>query len=152
MCKSMVDIQSATAEIRRGIKKEDRRKKPQGKNIMSASATQGGHNDDVEYISLKELNRRTRYLRLWRQYASCVNRCWLHYRGQNVAAVDGDRPQSFPGNDVIAAGAFQPRTGLRAADYDAWFGWITCNESSLTPYLGHLSFVYHRLHRDEVRW
>jgi len=45
MCRSMVDIQSATAEIIRGIKKEeDRRKKPQGKNIMSASATQGGHN------------------------------------------------------------------------------------------------------------
>ena len=44
MCQSMVDIQSATAEIRRGIKKEDRRKKPHGKNIMSASATQGGHN------------------------------------------------------------------------------------------------------------
>jgi len=40
----MVDIQSATTEIRRGIKKEDRRKKPQGKKIMSASATQGGHN------------------------------------------------------------------------------------------------------------
>jgi len=40
----MVDIQSPTAEIRRG-KKERRRKKkkPQGKNIMSASATQGGH-------------------------------------------------------------------------------------------------------------
>jgi len=32
----MVDIQSAMAEIRRGIKKD--RKKPQGKNIMSASA------------------------------------------------------------------------------------------------------------------
>jgi len=30
MCGSMVDIQSPTAEIRRG-KKEDRRKKPQGK-------------------------------------------------------------------------------------------------------------------------
>ena len=44
MCRSMVDIQSATAEIRRGIKKEeDGRKKPQGENIMSASATQGGH-------------------------------------------------------------------------------------------------------------
>jgi len=45
----MVDIQSAAAEIRRGIKKEDRkiedRKKSQGKNIMSASATQGGHNE-----------------------------------------------------------------------------------------------------------
>jgi len=39
MCGSMIDIQSATAEIRRGKKK----KKPQGKNIMSTSATQGGH-------------------------------------------------------------------------------------------------------------
>jgi len=37
----MVDIQSAAAEIKRGIKKD--RKKSQGKNIMSASATQGGH-------------------------------------------------------------------------------------------------------------
>jgi len=36
MCQSMVDIQPAAAEIRRGIKKEeDRRKKPQGKNIMA---------------------------------------------------------------------------------------------------------------------
>jgi len=35
MCQSMVDIQPAAAEIRRGIKKEDRRrKKLQGKNIM----------------------------------------------------------------------------------------------------------------------
>jgi len=34
----MVDIQSPTAEIRRGKKKKERkRKKPQGKNIMSAS-------------------------------------------------------------------------------------------------------------------
>jgi len=41
MCGSMVDIQSATAEIRRGKK----RKKPQGKNMMSTSATQGGHNE-----------------------------------------------------------------------------------------------------------
>jgi len=42
----MVDIQSTTAEIRRG-KKEQRRKKPQGKNIMSASAMQGGYNDGI---------------------------------------------------------------------------------------------------------
>jgi len=59
MCGSMVDIQSPTAEIRRGNKKRRRRrnhsmkiymacpitqgshKKPQGKNIMSASDTQG---------------------------------------------------------------------------------------------------------------
>jgi len=39
MCGSMVDIQSATAEIRQG-KKEG---KKHAKNIMSASATQGGH-------------------------------------------------------------------------------------------------------------
>jgi len=39
----MVDIQSVTAEDRRG--KKDRKKKPQGKNIMSASATQGSHNN-----------------------------------------------------------------------------------------------------------
>ena len=46
MCRSMVDIQSATAEIRRGKKtEEERRKKPQDKNIMIASATQGGHNE-----------------------------------------------------------------------------------------------------------
>jgi len=45
MCGSMVDIQSAAAEIRRGIKKIER-KKPQGKNIMSASATQGGHKEE----------------------------------------------------------------------------------------------------------
>ena len=43
MCASVVDIQSATAEIRRGKTKKERRKK-QDKNIMSASATQGGHN------------------------------------------------------------------------------------------------------------
>jgi len=36
MCGSMADIQSATAEIRRGKekKKKERKKKPQGKNIM----------------------------------------------------------------------------------------------------------------------
>jgi len=44
MRRSIVDIPSVTAEIRRGIKKknkEERRKKPQDRNIMSASATQG---------------------------------------------------------------------------------------------------------------
>jgi len=43
MCRSMVDIQSATAEIRRGKNKERRKKKKQDKNIISASATHGGH-------------------------------------------------------------------------------------------------------------
>ena len=45
MCGSMVDIQSAAAEIRRGKRRRKKqRNKPQGQNIMSASATQGGHN------------------------------------------------------------------------------------------------------------
>jgi len=35
MCRSMVDIQSATDEIRRGKKEKRRRKKPQSKNIMA---------------------------------------------------------------------------------------------------------------------
>jgi len=42
MCQSIVDIQPAAAEIRRGIKKEEedrRRKKLQGKNIMVCPIT-----------------------------------------------------------------------------------------------------------------
>jgi len=35
MCGSMVDIQSATAKIRRGKKERRRRKKPQDENIWS---------------------------------------------------------------------------------------------------------------------
>jgi len=40
----MVEIQSATAEIREEKKKK---KKPQDENIMSASAVQSGHNDSA---------------------------------------------------------------------------------------------------------
>jgi len=53
----MVGIQSAAAEIRLGIKKEeDRRKKPQGKNIMSASATQGGHKNQSSGCYVYDVN------------------------------------------------------------------------------------------------
>jgi len=41
MYRTMVDMHSATAEIDEERKKKKR--KPQGKNIMSASATQGSH-------------------------------------------------------------------------------------------------------------
>ena len=44
MCRSMVDIQSATTEIRRGKEKKERKNK-QEKNTMSASAMQGGHTE-----------------------------------------------------------------------------------------------------------
>jgi len=49
MCASMADIQSATAEIRRGKKKERKKKTEETtcKNIIFASATQGGHNNDT---------------------------------------------------------------------------------------------------------
>jgi len=52
----MVDIQSATDEIRQGRKEEERRrkKKPQDKNIMSASAIQGGHNKPFVYTMYQE--------------------------------------------------------------------------------------------------
>jgi len=41
----MVDIQSATAEIRRGKKekKKKKKKKPQGKNIMACPIRYGGY-------------------------------------------------------------------------------------------------------------
>jgi len=54
ICGSMVDIQSATAEIRRG---EEERKKKQDKNIMSTSATQGNHNN-VKNLALNKRMRR----------------------------------------------------------------------------------------------
>jgi len=43
----MVDIHSATAEIRRGKEEEDRRN--HGKNTTSACATQGGH-EQYQYL------------------------------------------------------------------------------------------------------
>jgi len=43
MCGSMADIQSPTAEIRRG--KKEKKKKPQGKNIMVCPIPKGDHNN-----------------------------------------------------------------------------------------------------------
>jgi len=43
MRRSMTDIQSPTAEIRRG-KKEEERQKSQGKNVIACPIPQGGHN------------------------------------------------------------------------------------------------------------
>jgi len=44
----MIDIQSPTAEIRRGKQgKKERRKKPQCKNIMTCPIPQGGHNNGL---------------------------------------------------------------------------------------------------------
>jgi len=47
----MVDIQSATAKMRRG-KKETKRRKKQDKNIISASAMQGGHNNKIIHYTV----------------------------------------------------------------------------------------------------
>jgi len=44
MCECMAGIQSATAEIRRE-KKKDRKKKPQGTNIMVCPTPEGDHNE-----------------------------------------------------------------------------------------------------------
>ena len=51
MCESMGDIQSPAAEIRRGKKIEEdrrRRKKLQGKNIMVCPITEGDHKKKEE--------------------------------------------------------------------------------------------------------
>jgi len=44
----MVDIQSATAEIRQGKKKKEETGR---KNLISASAMQGSHNNAVQVLS-----------------------------------------------------------------------------------------------------
>jgi len=46
MCRSMVDIQSATTEIRQGKERRRRKKKkkPDDENIMACPIPQGGHN------------------------------------------------------------------------------------------------------------
>jgi len=56
MCRSMVDIQSPTAEIRRGKKEEEEeadRKKLQDENIMVCPITQGDHKNNEETNKIK---------------------------------------------------------------------------------------------------
>jgi len=48
MCVSMADIRSPAADIKRGKKERRSKKKPHDENIMSVTATQGGHNN-VKY-------------------------------------------------------------------------------------------------------
>jgi len=46
----MVDIQFVTAEIRRGKKKENRRWKSQGKDIMVCPITWGDNNEPLDLL------------------------------------------------------------------------------------------------------
>jgi len=50
MCRSMVNIQSPAAEIRRGKKKKERKKEETGSNIMVCPITQGDHNEGTHDI------------------------------------------------------------------------------------------------------
>ena len=54
MCGSMVDIQSAMAEIRRGKKerKKERKKEPQDGNIMVCPISRGDHNKISAHIKV----------------------------------------------------------------------------------------------------
>jgi len=52
MCGSMADIQSATAEIRRGKKIDRKKKKPQGKNVMVCPIPQATIETDSRGVSL----------------------------------------------------------------------------------------------------
>ena len=80
MCGSMADIQSATAEIRAG-KKDRKKKKPQGKNIMSAS-TQGGHNNHQPNqikSKLTQHNTDNEILKYLNYKAICILKFYLLY-------------------------------------------------------------------------
>jgi len=46
MCRSMVDIQFPTAEIRRGKKKKKKKKKKQDENIYGLPITLGDHKEE----------------------------------------------------------------------------------------------------------
>jgi len=52
MCESMVDIKSATTEIR---EEKRTKKKPQDENIMACPIPLGGHNKVVNYSSYQLL-------------------------------------------------------------------------------------------------
>jgi len=74
MFRSTVDIQSVAAEIRQGLKRDRRRrKKSQGKNIMSASATQGGHKNG--------------------NYTSCRGLIWCWIFGRSIIAAKLRQPE-----------------------------------------------------------
>jgi len=62
MCRSMADIQSATAEIRRG-KDRNKIEETTGQNIMSASATQGGHKKSQTALKNRTLRSSLRAVR-----------------------------------------------------------------------------------------
>ena len=82
MCGSMVDIQSATAEIRREKKKNRRRRRRRRRRrnhrakIMSASATQGGHNNARRTSKQSTFCPYAAYAEYWssKHCARCLNR------------------------------------------------------------------------------
>jgi len=51
MCGSMADIQSASAEIRRGKKEDRKKKKQQGKNIMACPIPWDGHKKELDQVT-----------------------------------------------------------------------------------------------------
>ena len=52
MCRSMVHIQSPTAEIRRGKKEEEEIKKKQDENIMVCPITGGDHKNESKHSEM----------------------------------------------------------------------------------------------------
>jgi len=73
----MVDIQSAAAEIRRGIKKDT--KKPQGKNIMSASAIRRAAISTHRASTEHSLTLRVRTMLSYREVEASLLVGWLKF-------------------------------------------------------------------------
>ena len=67
MCGSMVDIQCAAAEIRRGKKKIDR-KKPHDENIMVCSIPLGDHNKRHRLVVILQSRLTVFYVALGTHY------------------------------------------------------------------------------------
>jgi len=70
MCGSMVDIQSATADLRRGIKKDRRRRNHKDENIMAASTTQGGHSNQRAGVRSRPTAETVNVVDLW---CTCIH-------------------------------------------------------------------------------
>ena len=90
MCGSMVDIQSAAAEIKRGIKKkEDRRQKETtGQKYIDRNAMQGGHNNRhriaLYYRDTWNIVERTAYIQA-RLKPNSITLSWLQAGPKLVA-------------------------------------------------------------------
>jgi len=100
----MVDIQSAAAEIRQGIKKGRQiEERNHGKNIMSAPATQGDHNNVKQHGAPWQIHLKIRLLASTRhpcRHHQCNLPMWENMTSSITLEVHNVKggPSHAPGN------------------------------------------------------